>query len=107
MKKQQKLTIITLWVNRFVGAFLLVMLFFLPAFLDWYSTIWVLKPIARMAITFTFYCCASFIAISLWNMDSLLRAIRSGQVFIRANVRRIRRIQWCCALVSVICVPAG
>ena len=107
MKKQQKLTIITLWVNRFVGAFLLVMLFFLPAFLDWYSTIWVLKPIARMAITITFYCCASFIAISLWNMDSLLRAIRSGQVFIRANVRRIRRIQWCCALVSVICFPAA
>lgn len=107
MTKQQKLTRVTLWVNRCVGAFLLVMLFFLPAFMSWYCENWEMKPSSRTAIIAGFYCCASFIAIALWNMDSLLRAILSGQVFIRANVHRIRRMKWCCALVSVICVPAA
>ena len=38
-------------------------------------------------------------------MDVVSRV--AEQVFIRDNVRRIRRIQWCCCAVSLICVPAS
>ena len=53
-----------------------------------------------------FYCCAVFVFAALWNMDRLLTAILAEKVFIRKNVTRIRRIQWCCGLVSLICIPA-
>jgi hypothetical protein len=40
-------------------------------------------------------------------MEKLLQSILSQSVFTAENVKRIRRIRWCCAGVSLICLPAA
>ena len=40
-------------------------------------------------------------------MEKLLNNILCGEVFVRDNVRGIRRIQFCCGMVSLICLPAA
>lgn len=100
-------TNITLWANRLVAALLAVLLFTLPALVDWYGQLRGLQSQERLAIIAAFYCCAVVVAIALWNMDALLRSIGKNQVFIRVNVKRIHCIQWCCGCTGLICVPAA
>lgn len=107
MKDKINLTAVTLWVNRLIALVLAVLLFALPLVLDWYSKYRTLLPQERLALTIAFYCCAVVIGIALWNMEWLLRNILQELVFIRENVKRIRRVQWCCGGVSLICVPAA
>lgn len=106
MKKKLNSVTVTLWANRLVALTVFVLLFTLPMLLDWYCQYRTLLSVERIAITVAFYCCAAVIGVALWSMDTLLRAIRAGAVFIRENVRRIRTVQWCCGAVSLICVPA-
>lgn len=107
MTKQHTIAAITLWVNRLIILAVTVLLFTLPMIIDWYCTLRQLLKTERLAITVAFYCCAVVIFFALWNMDRLLLAIRKDDVFIRSNVKRIRRIQICCGLVSLICLPAS
>lgn len=107
MKSKNLITHITIWVNRFVGLVVFSLIFFLPALIDWFSQYRVLTQVERATVAVCFYCCVVFIAVALWSMDRLLAQILQGEVFTRANVRRIRIIQWCCAAVSLICVPAS
>lgn len=107
MQKTFDLTVVTLWATRLVAAEIFVLLFTLPMLLDWYSQFRVLLDLERTALTIAFYCCAVVVFIALWNMDTLLRSIRAGQVFIQENVRRICSIQWCCGVTALICVPAA
>lgn len=107
MHKQHKIAAVTLWFNRVIALGVAVLLFTLPAIIDWYCNFRVLAQAERTAITVAFYACALVVFAALWNMDRLLAAILKEQVFIRKNVTRIRRIQWCCGLVSLICVPAS
>ena len=106
MKKRFVSIRLTLWANRFVAFLLFVLLFALPALLDWYCQYRVLLSQERIALTVAFYCCAVVVAVALWNMDALLRSIRTDQVFTRDNVRRIRAVQWCCGITALICLPA-
>lgn len=107
MKKTDVSAAVTLWINRAVAVLMGVLLFVLPSFLNWYSQFRLLTAPGRTALTVSFYCCAVFIFIALWFMDALLRSIRAGEVFVRANVQRIRRIRLCCGIVSLICLPAA
>ena len=107
MKKKFNPTCLAIWVNRFIALVLTALLFVLPVLLDWYSTVRALNSAEYTAIAVAFYCCAAVVAIALCSLDRLLRSIRAGDVFIRKNVRRIRILQWCCALVSLICLPAA
>ena len=107
MNRSQKIASVTLWVNRIIALGVLVLLFTLGAIIDWYCNFRVLEQVEQTAITIAFYCCAVVIFWALWNMDRLLSAILRGEVFIRANVKRIRWIQLCCGLVSLICIPAS
>jgi hypothetical protein len=102
MNTKNLVTKITLWVNRGVGVVLAALLFALPSILDWYAGFRFLSEGERNGITVAFYCCVVVIGWALWNMDSLLSAILARQVFVRKNVRAIRRIQWCCGLVALI-----
>lgn len=102
MKTKNLTTKITLWVSRLVVATLVVLLFALPAILDWYTGFRFLSGTEQLIITVAFYCCVVVIGWALWNVDCLLRAILAEQVFIRKNVRSIRHIQWCCGLVAMI-----
>lgn len=107
MKQNQHSARITLWVNRLIGLLLAVLLPTLPLLLDWYCQFRALTPAEYRAITIAFYCCAVVVAVALWNLDQLLRHILKLSVFTRENVRHIRRVRWCCAGVSLICLPAA
>ena len=97
---------ITLWVNRFIGLLVAALVILLPKVLDWYSNFRELSQAENMAILIAYYCCMPVVATALWNLDKLLRNIMSQRVFVQENVRRIRRVQWCCGGVSLICLPA-
>lgn len=107
MKKRVDPTCIALWGNRLIAAVLAALIFLMPVILDWYSTVRSLTQLERVAIQAAFYCCSAVTVVALWNLDGLLRSILAQQVFIRRNVSRIRAVQWCCAAISVICLPAA
>ena len=98
---------IVLWVNRFIMLLLVALVPSLPFILSWYSHIRILTAVEYFAILITFYICAVIAGVALWKVDQLLRNIIRNQVFIRKNVKHIRCIQWCCALVSLVCIPAA
>lgn len=103
MKSAKNITAkITLWVSRAVAAALIVLVFTLPAILDWYTGFRFLTDTEQHIIKVAFYCCVGVIGYALWNVDSLLRAILAQRVFVRENVRAISRVRWCCGLVAVI-----
>lgn len=106
MKKKLDSVTVTLWATRLVALVVAILLFALPLLLDWYCQFRSLLPLERIAITAAFYCCAVVVFVALWSMDALLRNIRTGEVFIQDNVRRIRTVQWCCGGTALICVPA-
>ena len=107
MKKSDISAVVTLWINRAVAALMGVLLFALPSLLNWYARYRVLTQPGKTALIIAFYCCAVFIFLALWFMDALLRSIGRGEVFVRPNVLRIRRIRLCCGIVSLICLPAA
>lgn len=97
---------VVLWVNRFIFLVLLALLPTMPFILNWYSTIRTLNTAEYLAILIAFYICAVIAGVALWKIDRLLRNILQEDVFVRKNVLHIRTIQWCCALVSLVCLPA-
>ncbi|MBQ7857686.1 MAG: DUF2975 domain-containing protein [Oscillospiraceae bacterium] len=107
MKNHKLPARITLWVNRGVGILIGILLFTLPLILDWYANFRDLGEIGQWVVTVAFYCCAVVIAVALWNMDVMLRAILRDEVFVSDNVRRLRTLRLCCGLVSLICLIAG
>lgn len=107
MKNKFSPAIITLWANRLIALVLAVLLFTLPWLLEIYCQVRILRPEERVAITIAFYCCAVVTGIALWHMECLLRNILKEQTFIRENVKRIQVLQWCCGLISLICLPAA
>ncbi len=97
----------TLWVNRIIGAAVILLLFLMPRLMGLYTTVRPLDPAGTKAVLIGFYCCAPVVVYALWCIDCLLRNILLGQVFVLENVCGIRRIRWCCAGVSGICLPAS
>lgn len=104
---KQTVTRITLWVNRCIFVLLVALLPALPFLLNWYGTVRQLSSLEYWAIMIAFYICAVITAVALWKLEQLLRNILAGQVFVRKNVRHIRTVQWCCGLVSLVCLPAA
>lgn len=97
---------VVLWVNRIIVCVLVALLPTMPFILNWYSTIRILSSTEYWAIMIAFYICAVIAGVALWKIDRLLRNILQEDVFVRKNIRHIRCIQWCCALVSLVCLPA-
>lgn len=106
--KTRRIANITLWANRVVAAVVLALIFALPALMKWYAGLLGFTPPTRdmWAIVAAFYCCAIFILGALWNMEKLMRSILRQDVFIPENVKRVRRVQWCCGIVALICLAA-
>ena len=107
MNAQQKITTVTLWVNRIIALLMVFLSFTLLPIIEWYCSFRTLTESEQTAISIAFYCCAAVVFIALWNMDRLLDTILKAQVFVRSNVKRLRRVQWCCGTVSLICIPAS
>lgn len=97
----------TLWCNRFLAAVLACLCLALPSLLKWYVSLRPLVQTSQKAILAGFYCCMPVVAYALWCIDRLVANILAEEVFVRTNVRYLRRIRWCCAGVSLIClIPA-
>lgn len=107
MKRTNKAVNITLFANRFVAVLLGVLICTLPLVLDWYCKYRVLTDLERTALMAAFYACSAVVALALWNMDRLLLAIRRSEVFTDENVKRIRRVGYCCGGTCLICIPAA
>ena len=107
MEKQSRYIRITRWVSRFIALLLVVLIFCLPALLDWYIQFRSMTELAKVAVTAAFYACVVIIFFALWNVETLLGSILEGDVFIRENVARIRRICYCCGGVGLVCIPAA
>lgn len=98
---------ITLWCNRVLAALIGVLIFTMPALLRWYQTLRPLGFGGAAAILAGFYGCVPVVLYALLCIDRLVVNILAEEVFTRRNVRFIRRIRWCCAGVSLICLPAS
>ena len=107
MKERLNSTHITLWANRLIAFVLLLLIFCLPRLMDWYCSVRVLDYSQRLAITVAFYCCAGIVLFALWQMEKLLQKLLVKEVFLIENVNRLRKIRWCCAGVSLVCLPAA
>ncbi len=98
---------LTLWANRFVMVTVAILACTMPNLLKWYNRIRILKDDQNLALLIAFYLCVPIALFALYNLEKLLCNITAGDVFIRPNVRIIRRVCGCCLLVSVICLPAA
>ena len=107
MKGKINSTLITRGATRAIALILAALVCTLPKILDWYGTVRALTQAERIALTVAFYICAVIVAFALWQMDRLLSNLLKKQVFLTENVRRVRRIQWCCAAISLVCLPAA
>ena len=107
MKGKINSTLITRGANRAIALILVGLVCTLPKILDWYCTVRTLTAPERTALTVAFYICAVIVAFALWQMDRLLSNLLKKQVFLSENVCRVRRVQWCCGGVSLVCLPAA
>ena len=98
---------ITLWCSRVLAAVICLLVVFFPGLLRWYQTLRSLGPYGAAAILIGFYCCVPAVLYALSCMERLVRNILKEDVFVTQNVRFLRRIRWCCAAVSGICLPAA
>ena len=106
--KTQNIARITLWANRAVALMVTVLIFTLPAALRWYSGLlnYVPRQFDFWALVVAYICCAVVILVALWHMEKLMQSILRQQIFTRDNVRRVRVVQWSCAVVALICLAA-
>ncbi len=106
MSRNTSVSLITLWVNRLVCLLVVAMLPTFPIFLKWYVGFRPLTEVSQSVLTIAFYICAVITLLALWNVDKLLRCILNEEVFTEKNVSTIRTIRWCCAIISLVCLPA-
>jgi len=98
---------LTLWANRLLLVTVAALACFMPGLLRWYNTFRPLEDVTNLALLIAFYLCVPITLFALYNLEKLLGNIIAGNVFVRANVRIIGRVCGCCALVSLICLPAA
>ena len=98
---------VTLWVNRLLMVLVAVLCIFLYDLLVWYRSLRQLPWQVCAAIMAGYYLCAPAVLLALWSMEKLLDNVLKREVFVLSNVRRIRRVRWCCAWVSLVCLVSG
>lgn len=97
----------TLWCGRFLAAMVVLLAFTFPKLLSWYQGFRPLGLHGAAAVCFGFYLCVPAVLYALRCMDRLVSNILHQAVFVTENVRFLRRIRWCCAGVSLVCLTAG
>ncbi len=107
MNKTSHAPVLTLWANRALMAAILVLAAAMPGLLEWYNQVRILNEASSMALLIAFYLCVPIALFALWNLEKLLGNITRGEVFVRGNVRHIRKVCFCCLAVSLICLGAA
>ena len=105
MKTKNRSTSLTLWANRTLMLVVTGLACAMPWRLRWYNRYRPLEEATILALLIAFYLCVPIALFALYNLEKLLRNILAGEVFVRPNVRIIRRVCICCMLVSLICLP--
>ena len=98
---------VTLWVNRLLMVLVAVLCILLYDLLVWYRSLRQLPWQVCAAIMAGYYLCAPAVLLALWSMEKLLNNVLKREVFVLSNVRRLRRVRWCCAWVSLVCLASG
>jgi hypothetical protein len=82
--------------------------FLAPNIVDYYLGYTVIRnpEIASDFLVIAYACCAPAL-IALFSLDRLLANIKRKEVFIDKNVKYLRRISWCCFVVSVLILIAA
>ena len=67
------------------------------------------EAMERMLVLFKvcFYPCACLGFVTLYSLIRLLLNIKKDDIFITPNVKYLRRISWCCIVVSLVTLAAG
>ena len=107
MTNKPSATRLAMLANRINMVLVILCLPALPFLLRWYCTLRPLPHHSYLAIMIGFYCCSVFVLLALWTMEKLLKNILREAVFIRDNVRFIRRVQYCCGMISLGWLPAA
>lgn len=95
----------TLWCNRLIVLIMVALIFFFPALMNWFAEVRPLGEQGIIALMIGFYLCVPVVLYALWCIDRLVTNVLKKEVFVIQNVRYIRRLRWCCAGVSLLCVP--
>ena len=98
---------VTLWVNRLLALAVAVLVFCMPGLMGWYASVRPLGPKVTDAIIVAYYLCAPVVLYALWTIEKLMGNILADRVFVEDNVRFIRNVCRCCAVVSGICLPVS
>lgn len=104
MKKGTRACTVCLWATRLVLGILVALCFLMPQGVALFSRMRPLHDSARKAILIGYYLCMAPNSLALLALESLLRRTRRGEVFLRQNVRLLRRLIWYCATTAVICL---
>ena len=105
--KMERLAKITLWSGRVVMAVVAALTLALPALIKWYCSLlnnYVMPERDLTGIWVSYIPCAVVILFALWNLDKIMQNLLAQKVFVRENVRRVRRIQYSCGIVAAVCV---
>lgn len=102
MQRTYRSATVCLWACRAVAGLLGVLAALMPRAVRWYGQLRLLSPAGQNAILAGYYLCLIPTGLSLLELDRLMQRIRQGEVFLQDNVRRIRRLIWDCAAVSLI-----
>ena len=70
----------------------------------WFVTYRFGRPQLGILLMASIYVGSVFAWICLYQLWRLLGNIRGGEVFVAANVYRMRAVSWCCACAAVICL---
>lgn len=98
---------ISLWCSRTLAAVIGLLCVGMYWLVSWYLSFRNLPWQVGAAIMVGFYACVPAVLYALRCIDRLLCNILENRVFVTDNVRFIRRIRWCCALVSLVCLITG
>ncbi len=84
--------------------------FALPGMLSWYfgkAQAIEVPVLLKTAVLTCFYISLPFAFIALFSLIKMLFAINREEIFINANIKRLRTISWCCFAVAFITIVGG
>ncbi len=107
--KTETIAKVTLWIGRIVMVVVVALIFTLPVLHRWYAGLlgYDLPRKDMIGLWVSYVGSAVCILVALWSMEKLMQNMLSHKIFLRENVRLVRRIQWCCGFVALICLAAS
>ena len=108
MKTYQKSARVTLYACCIVAGLIILLVPGFPLVIRLYHEY--VSPFDRSgqtALLTAYYLSVPAALLALWNMVRLLKNILSDRLFVMDNVRRIRRVRWCCLEVSLACLATA